>query len=139
MDGAGKVEPVLKGLVIDYVGVLTEPEADELYDFLLAARARGIRTALLSNAPGAPDEARQALYPFFDALVFSGEVGVGKPQREVYLLTADRLGLPAGLCVFIDDAERNVRGAVAAGMAGVHHTSVEETLTELSALFFESR
>ncbi|MFC3451124.1 HAD-IA family hydrolase [Amycolatopsis speibonae] len=128
-------EPVLKGLVIDYVGVLTDDGADELYAFLLAVRGRGIKTALLSNAPEASGEAKRALNPFFDALVFSGEVGVAKPEREVYLLTASLLDLPADRCVFVDDAAHNVRAAVGAGMAGVHHTSVEETLTELSALF----
>ncbi|MFJ4100663.1 HAD family hydrolase [Amycolatopsis japonica] len=131
-------ERVLKGLVVDYAGVLTDVGADELYAFLLSARERGIKTALLSNAPGASDEAKRSLGPFFDALVFSGEVGVAKPEREVYLLTAGLLDLPADRCAFVDDAARNVRAAVAAGMAGVHHTSVEETLTELSALFPKS-
>jgi HAD superfamily hydrolase (TIGR01509 family) len=126
---------VLKGLIVDYAGVLTDPEADELYDFLVAVRERGVRTALLSNAPGASEAAKRSLSPYFDALVFSGEVGVAKPEREVYLLTAGLLGLPAELCVFVDDAAHNVRGAVAAGMAGMHHTSVEDTLAELTALF----
>ncbi|MER7864222.1 HAD-IA family hydrolase [Amycolatopsis japonica] len=126
---------VLKGLVVDYAGVLTDVGADELYAFLRSVRERGVKTALLSNAPGASDEAKRSLGPFFDALVFSGEVGVAKPDREVYLLTAGLLDLPADRCVFVDDAPHNVRAAVAAGMAGVHHTSVEETLSELSALF----
>jgi HAD superfamily hydrolase (TIGR01509 family) len=106
---------------------------------LLAAlhdlRDRGIRTALLSNAPGASQAAKRSLEPFFDALVFSGEVGVAKPDPKVYRLTALRLDLPADRCVFVDDAAVNVRGAVAAGMVGVHHTSVVGTLGELAALF----
>jgi HAD superfamily hydrolase (TIGR01509 family) len=130
---------VLKGLVVDYAGVLTDADADALYTYLASARERGIRTALLSNAPGASDAARRSLDPYFDALVFSGEVGVAKPQREVYLLTAGLLGLPAALCAFVDDAAHNVRGAVEAGMAGVHHTSVEETLAELTVLFPPTR
>ncbi|MEC3980681.1 HAD-IA family hydrolase [Amycolatopsis sp. H20-H5] len=124
-----------KGLVLDYAGVLTDPGADELYGYVQGLRERGVRTALLSNAPGASAEAKRSLSPYFDALVFSGEVGVAKPHREVYLLTAGLLDLPAGRCVFVDDAAVNVRGAVEAGMAGVHHTSVETTLTELGALF----
>lgn len=124
-----------KGLVLDYAGVLTDPDAEDLYGYVENLRERGIRTALLSNAEGASDHTRRALGPYFDALVFSGEVGVAKPDREVYLLTAGLLDLPAGLCVFVDDAAVNVRGAVAAGMAGIHHTSVESTLAELNALF----
>lgn len=125
----------MKGLVLDYAGVLTDADADELYDALDELRGRGIRTALLSNAEGASAETKHALKRYFDALVFSGEVGVAKPDEEVYRLTADLLKVPVEACVFVDDAARNVRGAVATGMVGVHHTSVEATLAELSALF----
>jgi HAD superfamily hydrolase (TIGR01509 family) len=126
---------VLKGLLLDYAGVLTDPDAGELLAALHDLRDCGIRTALLSNAPGASREAKRSLEPFFDALVFSGEVGVAKPDPKVYRLTALRLDLPADRCVFVDDAAANVRGAVAAGMVGVQHTSVVSTLGELAALF----
>jgi HAD superfamily hydrolase (TIGR01509 family) len=126
---------VLKGLLVDFAGVLTDPDARRLYDYLAAARERGIRTALLSNAPGASKEVKNTMFDYFDALVFSGEVGVAKPDPAVYLLAADRLGLPAARCAFVDDSATNVRGAVQAGMVGVRHQSVEETLTELAVLF----
>lgn len=126
---------MLKGLVLDYAGVLTEPDAAELVAVLGELRARGIRIALLSNAPGASAEAKRSLEPLFDALVFSGEVGVAKPEREVYLLTASMLELAANACVFVDDDAVNVRGAVAAGLVGIHHTSIAGTLAELTALF----
>lgn len=125
---------VLNGLVVDYAGVLTEPDAAELFAAIDGLRDRGIRTALLSNAVGG-GTAKARLGRWFDALVFSGEVGHAKPARQVYLLTAERLGLPANACVFVDDSRANVDGAVAAGMTGVHHSSVEATLTELGALF----
>lgn len=122
------------GLVLDYAGVLTEPDSAELFETIDVLRDRGVRTALLSNAAGG-DGARRRLAGYFDVFVFSGEVGFVKPMAEIYLLTAERLGLLAGDCVFVDDARGNVAGAVAAGMVGVHHTSVAETLTELDALF----
>ncbi|TNC22774.1 HAD family hydrolase [Amycolatopsis alkalitolerans] len=125
---------MLRGLVIDYAGVLTDPDADALYAAIGGLRDRGIRTALLSNATGG-SQAKARLARWFDALVFSGEVGFAKPSRQVYLITAERLRLPAAACVFIDDSRGNVDGAVAAGMTGVHHTSIEATLVELSALF----
>ncbi len=126
---------MLKGLLVDFAGVLTDPDAGRLYDYLAAAREQGTRTALLSNAPGASDQVRDTMAEYFDTLVFSGEVGVAKPDRAVYLIAAERLGLPAVACVFVDDSVTNVRGAVDAGMVGVHHTSVETTLAELAALF----
>ncbi|WP_326565955.1 HAD-IA family hydrolase [Amycolatopsis rhabdoformis] len=126
---------MLKGLLVDYAGVLTDPDAHLLYDYLRAARARGTRTALVSNAPGASPGVRQDLGEYFDALVFSGEVGVAKPSREIYLVAAERLGLAAATCAFVDDAARNVRGAAEAGMIAIHHVTMAETLDELSALF----
>ncbi|MBN6034498.1 HAD-IA family hydrolase [Amycolatopsis sp. 195334CR] len=128
---------MLRGLVLDYAGVLTDPDAAALFEALDLLRDRGVKTALLSNAPGASGPAKRRLAPFFDALVFSGEVGVAKPDERVFLLTADRLGLPPEHCAFVDDSAGNVRGAVAAGMVGVHHTSVNATLLELDALFAE--
>jgi FMN phosphatase YigB (HAD superfamily) len=130
-----KLGLVLKGLVLDYAGVPTDPDSAKLLAALDGLRYRGIRTALLSNAPGASSAAKRSLEPFFDALVFSDEVGVAKPDPEVYRLTACLLELPADRCVFVDDVAGNVRGAVAAGMVGVHHTSVAGTLGELAALF----
>ncbi|HVV10894.1 HAD-IA family hydrolase [Amycolatopsis sp.] len=125
---------MFRGLIVDYAGVLTDPDAGDLYAAIDGLRERGVRTALLSNAAGG-GSAKARLSAFFDALVFSGEVGFAKPSAQVYLITAERLGLSADSCVFVDDSRGNVAGAVAAGMAGVHHTSVESTLTELSALF----
>lgn len=122
---------MFKGLVMDYAGVLTEPDAGQLYAAIDELRDRGVRTALLSNAAGGGG----GFARWFDAAVFSGEVGYAKPAREVYLLTAERLGLAAQSCVFVDDSRRNVDGAVAAGMTGVHHVSVAATLAELTVLF----
>ncbi|MDQ0379306.1 HAD-IA family hydrolase [Amycolatopsis thermophila] len=122
---------MLRGLVLDYAGVLTDPEAADLLDAVDTLRHRGIRTALLSNADGS----RGGLARHFDALVFSGEVGIAKPDPRVFRLTAERLGLPATGCVMVDDSRANIDGATAAGMVGVHHTSVPDTLAELSALF----
>lgn len=125
---------MFNGIVVDYAGVLTDAEAPWLLRALDTAREHGIRTALLSNAESG-GLVRQRLAGWFDALLFSGEIGVAKPYAEAYRLTADRLGLRPGACVFIDDAARNVAGAVSVGMAGVHHRSVVETLRELEALF----
>ncbi|MEB3372000.1 HAD-IA family hydrolase [Saccharopolyspora sp. S2-29] len=119
----------LRGLLLDYAGVLDEPGMAAL---ARAVRATGVRTAVVSNAdqlsePGLVDE--------FDAVVLSGVVGFAKPDAEIYRLTARRLGLDPGECVFVDDLRRNVDGAVAAGMVGVHHSDRDSTLMELEALY----
>ncbi|HKS44767.1 MAG TPA: HAD-IA family hydrolase [Amycolatopsis sp.] len=123
-----------EALVLDYAGVLTDPDAADLLAVVSALRKRGIRTALLSNA-GSGEGVKRGLAAYFDAFVFSGEVGFAKPSTEVYRLTAERLGVSTVDCVFVDDVHANVAGAVAVGMVGVHHVSVAATLAELNALF----
>ncbi|MCP2333726.1 haloacid dehalogenase superfamily, subfamily IA, variant 3 with third motif having DD or ED [Actinoalloteichus cyanogriseus DSM 43889] len=131
----------LVGLVMDVGGVLTDlggfPASEEppLLGAVRLLRRRGVRTAVLSNAQGYPPDA--GWRADFDAVVVSGEVGMGKPDPRVYRLTAARLGLAPSRCVFVDDLPRNVRGAVAVGMVGVRHDTVAATLEELDALFPE--
>jgi len=43
-------------------------------------------------------------------------VARGKPAPDVYLAAADRLGVPAGRCVAVEDSNNGIRSAAAAGM-----------------------
>lgn len=107
--------------------------AEGMTDVVRRVRAAGLQTALLSNSWGA-EYPREGWDELFDAVVISGEVGLRKPEPGIYLLCARQLGLEPAQCVFVDDLSPNVRGAVAVGMVGVLHTSVEATVTELDAL-----
>jgi epoxide hydrolase-like predicted phosphatase len=107
--------------------------ADDMVGAVRRARQRGLKTALLSNSWGM-DYPRDGWDELFDVTVISGEVGMRKPDAEIYLLCAQRLGLPPEQCVFVDDLPPNVRGAAAVGMVGVLHRSYEQTLGELEVL-----
>lgn len=129
---------MLKALVLDYGGVLTDPGEDNpaeppLLTALRKAKQHGLKTALLSNADGwwQPPVTLTAL---LDVTIVSGEVGLAKPDIDIYLLTATKLGLEPAECVFVDDLAINVRGAAEAGMVGVHHRSTRSTLVELEIL-----
>ena len=98
------------------------------------ARGHGIKTALLSNSWG-NSYPRETWEGMFDDIVISGEVGLRKPEPEIFLLAAERIGLAPAECVFIDDLELNVDGARALGMIAVHHTSYEQTRQELESVF----
>lgn len=63
----------------------------------------------------------------FGTTIVSGEVGMLKPQPEIFALLCARAGVAAADCLFIDDSARNVAGARAAGMAA-HHFTGPETL-----------
>jgi epoxide hydrolase-like predicted phosphatase len=102
-------------------------------DAVKHAKRAGFATALLSNSWG-NDYPRDGWEDMFDVVVISGEVGMRKPDREIFELTADKLGLPPGQCVFVDDLLPNVTAAVEVGMTGVHHISQHQTVEELEAL-----
>jgi putative hydrolase of the HAD superfamily len=122
---AGLLERMFAGFAAGQAPMLTA---------LRRARSAGVLTALLSNSWGL-DYPREGWEELFDAIVISGEVGLRKPEPEIYALAARRLGVEPDQCVFVDDLAPNVRGAEAAGMVGVHHLDAERTLGELEALF----
>jgi epoxide hydrolase-like predicted phosphatase len=100
-----------------------------------AARARGFRTVMVSNTWGAiRSEQVQVIEGLFDDVVRSDEVGVRKPDPEIYLIAAARAAAAPEACVFVDDIPVNVEGARAVGMAGVLHRDAAITVPELQDL-----
>jgi putative hydrolase of the HAD superfamily len=114
-----------------FAGMQPEPL---MLDALRQARAAGLRTGLISNSWGRGRYDRDAFAELFDGVVISGEVGLHKPQREIFELGADRAGLPVAECVFVDDLRENCAGAEAAGMTAVLHRDAEQTVTQLEQL-----
>lgn len=108
--------------------------AHEMYALVRRAKEQGIATGLLSNSWG-NDYPREMWEGMFDVTVISGEVGLRKPEPEIFDLTCARLGLQPQQCVFVDDLRHNIDAAVALGWVGVHHVSYATTSQELEALF----
>lgn len=81
------------------------------------------RLALLTNGPSDIQRRKLAstgLEDCFDAVVVSGELGIGKPDPRAFLHAADAVGLPPSEVVMVGDSwERDVAGAVGAGMSAV--------------------
>jgi epoxide hydrolase-like predicted phosphatase len=98
------------------------------------ARAAGVRTGLLSNSMGSGRYDRDAFPELFDGVVISGEVGLHKPQPEIFRLGAESIGLPPEDCVFVDDLRENCQGAEAVGMTAILHRGARSTLPKLEAL-----
>ena len=122
-----------KGLVTRMLADLAVYE-DSMTSLVMRAKAAGVRTALLSNSWG-HDYDRSQWQEMFDAVVISGEVGLRKPEPEIFVLALERIGLPAGECAFVDDLPHNVAAAARQGLVGVVHRTFEETAAELEALF----
>jgi putative hydrolase of the HAD superfamily len=94
----------------------------------------GVRTGLVSNSWSTDHYDRELLEQLFDDVVISAEVGLHKPQPEIYRLAAERIGSAAEACVFVDDLRENCEGAEAVGMTAVRHREPAETITRLSEL-----
>jgi putative hydrolase of the HAD superfamily len=101
---------------------------------VLRAKRAGLTTGLLSNSWG-NEYPREGWDQMFDAVVISGEVGMRKPEAEIYTHVLDLLGVRPGETVFVDDLQPNVDAAEALGLVGVHHTSYDETAATLERLF----
>lgn len=119
--------------LIDRLFARLAPER-RMIEAVRAAREAGVRTGLISNSWGTSIYDPQALEGLFDAVVISGEHGIHKPQPEIYLLAAERLGVEPGRCVFVDDLRENVRGAEEVGMTAILHRDSAGTIARLREL-----
>jgi len=97
------------------------------------AREAGLPVGLISNSWGLGIYDR-APTDLFDSAVISGEVGLHKPQPEIYLLACERLGVEPGAAVFVDDLRENCAGAEAVGMTALLHRDAAETVPRLERL-----
>ncbi len=93
--------------------------AARLVRSLLGTRPLG----LLTNGPADIQRLKfegTGLADCFDSVVISGEVGIGKPDPEVFMYALDQLGAsPDGAVMIGDSWERDVLGALGAGMSAV--------------------
>jgi len=105
-----------------------------MLDAVRRAREAGVRTALVSNSWGVHRYPHELFDEIFDGIVISAREGIRKPARRMYELGAERAGVPAGACVYVDDLRFNLTPAAELGMATVHHTSAEKTIPELERL-----
>jgi len=83
----------------------------------------GVPVYALSNYNRQKFDIACELFPFlmtFDELVLSGDVGLVKPDAEIFELLIGRCGLDVGRTVFIDDSIANVATAARLGFATIH-------------------
>jgi epoxide hydrolase-like predicted phosphatase len=108
---------------------------EPMVDAVRHARAAGIRTGLISNSWGDGIAYEPALMEeLFDAVVISGDVGLHKPEPEIFYLGAERIGIAPEECVFVDDLRENCAGAEAVGMKAILHRGAGGTLPQLEEL-----
>ncbi len=108
------------------------PGAAEL---VAALREAGFAVAVGSSAPHENVEVaidRLGLRDRLGAVVTGSDVQRGKPDPQIFLTAAQRLGVPPGRCAVIEDAPVGIAAAAAAGMACVGLASTGRTREALS-------
>jgi len=109
--------------LVSRVGIAHEPG---VASWLRSLHKRGWKQAIASAAPRANIDAVLEALPanaIFQGIVSAEDVHRGKPDPEVYLLAASRVGVPAERCIVVEDANAGIEGARRAGMRsiGVSH------------------
>lgn len=94
-----------------------------LFDFINEIKSPDVKIGLLTNAgldmPKVLFSEQELNGGVFDAYIVSSECGIVKPNPDIYKLLAEKLGVPEGDCLMVDDAFENCHGAEAAGMQSV--------------------
>jgi epoxide hydrolase-like predicted phosphatase len=107
----------------------------DLLNFIRSLRPR-YQTGVISNAWGDMREyiVKHQFDDAFDTLIISAEIGMMKPQREVYQLALKQAQVQANEAAFVDDTPKNVEASNALGMHGIifrDPTQVKENLKTL--------
>lgn len=121
MDQA-QVDAFMHDLWEEYMGKLNV----ELAAYFRSLRPR-YQTAILSNSFAGARRREQERYQFAemtDMLIYSHEEGIAKPEKRIFELTCERLGVQPAEMIFLDDVEHIV---VAAREVGIHAIRFRET------------
>lgn len=116
-----EVERVMPVMMRHYneVGVQNVAFYPAALELLAALRARGAKTALVTNKPAEVTHRvleRLDAVSAFDAVIGGGDVERIKPQPDMLWLAAERLELSAEDCVMVGDSSNDTQAAKAAGM-----------------------
>lgn len=105
----------------EYLRLVAQMTPADLYpgtlELLRGLRARAVRVALASSSRNAARVVeRLGIGALLDVIVDANQASRSKPDPQVFLAAAERLGVRPARCVVVEDAEAGVAAALAAGM-----------------------
>lgn len=112
-------------------------EIPETVDVLAELRSTDVRLVALSNWSAEMFPIARERFDFlawFEGILISGEVGVNKPDRQIFEHLVERFGIEPAKAVFIDDSSANVATAAALGFRAVQFTDAAALRLELVQL-----
>jgi epoxide hydrolase-like predicted phosphatase len=113
----------------EYVGILNV----ELTDYFASLRPR-YRTGIISNSFVGARQREEALYHFgelCDLVVYSHEEGVSKPAPRIFELACQRLEVPPGEMIFLDDVPGHVAAARAQGIRAILYEDNAQAIADI--------
>lgn len=112
-----------------------EQPNEELLDFIKTLKSR-YKTAILSNANHGTLKRKftPEQLSLFDQVTVSAEVGLLKPNPEIYQYTAEKLGVDVSECVFTDDSQVYCEAAAAIGMKSIWYQNLSQFKSDLETL-----
>lgn len=106
------------------------------WDLMAALRAKGHRIHAITNWSAETWPVGVAVHPelasSFEVTVVSGEERVLKPEARIFEILCERANVLPKDCLFIDDSEKNVAGALTFGMDAVLFTGPDQLRSDLS-------
>jgi epoxide hydrolase-like predicted phosphatase len=127
----GQVEALMADLWEEYLGELNV----ELAAYFSSLRPR-YQTALLSNSFVGARRREQERYHFAemtDLIIYSHEEGIAKPERRMFELTCERLGVQPAEMIFLDDVQRCVAAARQLGIHALLFRETKEAIADIQA------
>jgi putative hydrolase of the HAD superfamily len=107
----------------------------DVFSIVSSLHDGGCRTALLSNTEEPTMRFfHEQQYDMFDVLVFSCAEGARKPEKKIYEITIEKLGLKPEQTVFIDDKQEFINAAEQMGINTILFKDIEQVKTELARL-----
>jgi len=98
-------------------------EIPGMYDLLVSLSGTGYNLYCLTNwsAETFPivKSKHHRIFSLFNGIVVSAEEKLMKPDTAIYTLLLERYGLNARECIFVDDRQANVDGAIQAGIDAI--------------------
>jgi epoxide hydrolase-like predicted phosphatase len=109
---------------------------EPMIELMRDCKRGGHRMAMLTNNVQEWEPLWRTMLPvdeIFELVIDSGYVGYRKPERQIYEITLERLGLPASACLFVDDMELNCEAARELGFTAVHYREPDQAIAEVRA------
>ena len=110
---------------------------DESVQVLSDLKEKGVLLYILSNWSAETYPMAEERYDFlswFDGKIISGEVGIVKPDPEIYKLLIYNYNLNPQHTIFIDDKEENIKAAKLLGIHGIHFQNASKLRKDLQML-----